>query len=88
MTNAIYTTYTLVFVCFFDPTSPSSFSLSIFPSALPSPLLSLMPRLLFAEQENSLVNYLYRFWFQYFEATVTSRQLGCEFKSALVSSKL
>ena len=49
---------------------------------------SLVPRLLFAKRENSMVNCLYRFWFQYFEITMTSCQLDCEFKNALVNSEL
>ena len=28
------------------------------------------------------------FWFQYFEITMTSRQLDCEFKNALENNKL
>ena len=28
------------------------------------------------------------FWFQYFEITVTSRQLDCELKNALVNNEL
>ena len=53
--------------------------------ARPYTLLSLVPRLLFTEWENSLVNSLYRFGF---EITVTSHQLDREFKTLLVNSKL
>ena len=49
---------------------------------------SLVPRLLFTEWENSLVNCLYCLGSNIFEVTVTSRQLDCKFKSALVNSKL
>ena len=47
---------------------------------------SLVPRLLFTEQENSLVNCPYIVLVP--EITVTSRQLDCVFKNALVNSKL
>ena len=47
---------------------------------------SLVPRLLFAEGENSELPIL--FWFQYFDITMMSRQLDCEFKHALENSKL
>ena len=43
---------------------------------------SLVPRLLFTKQENSLINKL--LWFRYFEITMMSHQLDFEFKSALV----
>ena len=41
---------------------------------------------LFTKWENSKLPILC--WFQYLEATVTSRQLDCEFKNTLVNSKL
>ena len=47
-----------------------------------------MPRLLFAKRGKQSGKLPIPFWFQYFEATMTSRQLDCEFKSALVNSEL
>ena len=46
---------------------------------------SLVPRLLFAERENSLVNCLYCLVPIFFETTMMLRQLDCEFKNPLVN---
>ena len=49
---------------------------------------SLVPRLLFNLPGKYSGKLPILFWVQYFENTVISRQLDCEFKSALVNSKL
>ena len=46
----------------------------------------LVPRLLFAKQESSLVKLPKPFWFQYFEIAMTSCQLDCEFENALANN--
>ena len=44
---------------------------------------SLVPRLLLTKPGKLPIS----FWFQYFEITVTSRQLDCDFKNDLVNSE-